>query len=76
MFKIFVRWNADGDGHHRVEVTRDDSVVQKQSFANNEDRLYGYCQGVVATMKTIGIPIEMPRCLTGRHVCADHSRED
>ncbi len=76
MFKIFVRWNRGGEGCHVVEVCRGSVVEQSATFANNEDRLYGYCQGVVQTMGVIGIPIEMPQCLTGRHLCADHSRED
>ncbi len=76
MRQIFVRWNHQGEGIHVVEVCRDGVVTQSAIFANNEDRLYGYCQGVVQTMQAVGNAIEMPRCLTGRHLCADHSRED
>lgn len=77
MFKLFVRWNREGEGYDVVELIRDGRVVQTSTtFCNNRDRVYGYCQGVVDALTTVGIQIEMPRCLTGRHLCADTSRED
>ena len=78
MFKIYIRWNVDGDeGYHKVDLTLGGEVVQTSGIiCNNPDRVYGYCRGTVDTLKRLGVEIEMPRCLTNRHLCADMSRED
>lgn len=77
MHKIFVRWNCEGEGYHKVDLTLDGQVVQTSGvICNNEERVYGYCHGVVDTLKRLGIKIEMPRCMTGRHLCADMTRGD
>ncbi len=79
MHKIYVRWNAEGEGTHRVELTLDGKPIQSY-ITSNEDRLYGYCAGTVSTLNRLGISIDMPNCLGGRegkrHLCANHGRED
>ncbi len=77
MFKLFVRWNIEGDGYHRVDLMMSEKVfISSTVFCNNPDRAYGYCQGIVDLLKRFGFDVEMPQCLTGRHLCADISRED
>lgn len=78
--KIFIRWGKDAQGRqdsnfNTVELVQDGKVVQH--YCNdNHDRIYGYCNGIVETLSRIGVEISMPICLTGRHLCADTSRED
>jgi hypothetical protein len=75
--RLFVRWNQNGDDLHTVELVepRGGAVVQR-SLPTNGERVYGYCCGVVDTLKRLGGEIEMPKCLSGRHLCPDMSRED
>jgi len=76
MLKIYVRWNANGEGYDRVELILDQEVIQSYNTHNNRDRLYGYCKGVVATMRRMGFDIQMPQCLVNRHLTADTNCED
>jgi hypothetical protein len=77
MFKIFVRWNFDEDGYHKIDITLNGQIIHTSGvICNNTDRIYGYCLGVVAMFQLMGIYIEMPRCLTNRHLTPDMSRED
>ncbi|MFA6447527.1 MAG: hypothetical protein WCW31_04740 [Patescibacteria group bacterium] len=76
MYKLYVRWKTMSRSEfHRVDLTLDENIVQTFP-TNNTDRVYGYCEGVVSTLKRMGIPIDMPKCLSGRHLTPDMSRQD
>ena len=75
--QLFVRWDKsdDNNGTHIVELVQDSVVVQTHP-CGNVDRVFGYCQGIVQTLKRIGVSIEMPKCLTNRHICPNFNCED
>ena len=74
--KLFIRWNAKGEGYHSVDLKLNGEVMETKVFCNNEDRVYGYCTGIVAALNLLHHQIEMPRCLSVRHACANHNRQD
>lgn len=76
MFRLFVRWNLAGEGQHKVDLELDGQTIQTSGVIGDSERAYGYCRGVVDTLKRLGISIEMPHCLTGRHLTPNMSRED
>lgn len=75
MYQLFVRWDKEGKGYDVVELCRKDNgfVVLSSEFHHNNDRIYGYCQGLIAAFNMMrnlnliqGDELQMPRCLTKR----------
>lgn len=76
MYQLFVRWDTtSGYGYHRVELTFENKVLQAY-LTSNTDRIYGYCEGVVETLKRMGVSINMPQCLKNRHLTPDMTQQD
>lgn len=98
-YQLFVRWNMEPDsggscltpkeGYHTVELVRPNGdIVASRTFCNNNDRVYGYCLGMVEAFKLLRVAIdphgerkdffdlEMPRCLEGRGGRARHLTAD
>ena len=73
--KLFVRWNGDGTGFHRIELEENGQVVQIGQPGYDGNREYTYCRCVVVTLKRLGYQIEMPQCLTGKNA-PDFNRQD